>query len=645
MAIENLKLYNHIKDKLFNSIGIDSKVFEEETFQKEIEKLNPDYLPKKHINSIKQYLKIYNDFLKTQNISINLRYYQVLAIVFTQYYLFEKDDSKLQEFSNSSLAYWMATGSGKTIIMYINILQYIKKIKNFEQLEIILTTPQTNLIEQHKKEIIPFIEYLNQIYNNKIKLIIETTQSLLFKVRQEKNYFDVIDNSKFKRLVLVDEAHIGGSSDEGKYYELRKNLNKRNSFLFEYSATFHNVKDKNYENSIIFDYSYPKFYKDGYGKDFYLDTIGKDIDNNPQKNLNRSLLILQEKINSYMNYRTFKDQKTLTEFKHQDKPLIAFMGNTVFSDNSKDENTSDIKEILNYLANLSIDEKKNFSFVFNNEYVGNLKLTRNKTVSDEILLSYGNGKFFGILNIGGGEKFLRELEIENVIIETANLVDDKFKFINIDDRESPINILIGSRKFTEGWNSFRLSIINLLNIGKGKGNTIIQVFGRGVRLRGLKGDGKRYFKEADKKSILSWDELSSIEDEDEKNLKKLQTLVITSFDKTYLQTFTNEIHNEIKYYSYFNIPVQPQIINLKSKKLKFEEYSKKLPIFKLSKIQVNNKVIEINNNSISYNNREIEKFKFNLDYRLDKEKSVKENCINRLIELNNKYYNYLSSSL
>jgi hypothetical protein len=45
--------------------------------------------------------------------------------------------------------------------------------------------------------------------------------------------------------------------------------------------------------------------------------------------------------------------------------------------------------------------------------------------------------------------------------------------------------LIGSKKFTEGWNSWRVSTMGLMNIGRTEGSQIIQLFGRGIRLKGL----------------------------------------------------------------------------------------------------------------------------------------------------------------
>ena len=57
-----------------------------------------------------------------------------------------------------------------------------------------------------------------------------------------------------------------------------------------------------------------------------------------------------------------------------------------------------------------------------------------------------------------------------------------------------MHLLIGSKKFTEGWSSWRFSTMGLMNVGTGEGAQIIQLFGRGVRLKGydmsLKRSGK-----------------------------------------------------------------------------------------------------------------------------------------------------------
>ncbi|MEW6564776.1 MAG: DEAD/DEAH box helicase, partial [Spirochaetota bacterium] len=61
----------------------------------------------------------------------------------------------------------------------------------------------------------------------------------------------------------------------------------------------------------------------------------------------------------------------------------------------------------------------------------------------------------------------------------------------INHNDSTINILIGSKKFTEGWSSWRVSTMGLMNIGATEGAQIIQLFGRGVRLKGFNFSLKR----------------------------------------------------------------------------------------------------------------------------------------------------------
>ena len=101
--------------------------------------------------------------------------------------------------------------------------------------------------------------------------------------------------------------------------------------------------------------------------------------------------------------------------------------------------------------------------MFNHDYQGKLRLTRNALADDEILLSYGAGDYWGIINVGNGLNFINDYKGENVekVTSNASVVSniEKYLFRNIDNPKSPINVLIGSRKFAEGWNCFRVSVI------------------------------------------------------------------------------------------------------------------------------------------------------------------------------------------
>jgi hypothetical protein len=639
----DLKLYNKLKQAIFaNNPDLD---LSSEFVQKKIEDFDNDILEEDIARQVKRYLQEYNKYLLTKGQKeVRLRYYQILALYFTEYYLQAKvnQSDDFLEFKNKMLAYWMATGSGKTIVMHLNILQYLTKLRAFDKLELIITTPNKNLIKQHQRELEPYCQYLSRLYKNKVEVVISTTQGLL---QKQEGYFDLPNNKRIQRLILVDEAHIGLSGkEEGKFRQLRNRLNAKNSFLFEYSATYHNLGKEiisDYENSIVYDYNYNLFYKDGYGKDFWFKEIGEDVaeeDNQAKnQNLTECFEILQDKLEVWNGLSDYDKNSDLfiKGNKFPDKPLIAFMGNTVESkedfkikkDGSfeeKDE-VSDVRSVIEYLANLEIDQRKNFSKVFNDKITGKLIITRNKNTDDEILLSFGDGEYFGIVNVGNRDGFFNSFEdTDKIQKREGNLVDKKCLFENIDEKESPINVLIGSRKFAEGWNCFRVSIIGLINLGSGKGNKIIQIFGRGVRLKGLKNDGKRQDKQGKVENYKSLNEKDSI--------KKLETLVVLSLKKSYLKTFTDEIRKQNKIPFSFEIPVQPNIIKLGDKDLNFEEISQKLPIFKLSKKEVIKKQALVKNDGsidyIYFDNDKIEtktintgNFNFNLDYRVDKSKN------------------------
>ena len=651
----DLKLYKYIRQHFLKE-GID--LFDLVT-QERIEAYDASIgLDEKVLEAVKKYLKEYNRYLETQKAEkVTLRYYQIMALYFTEVFFRNRNNKDFEDFTYNALTYWMATGSGKTIIMHINIFQFIAHNKGFKDLELIITTPGVNLIEQHEREVTPLIEYLNKSYKNKVRLTIDTTSALLNKAA---DFFNFPDDKSRQRLILVDEAHIGlGTSqkdDEGEFLKLRRRLNIKHSFLFEYSATFHNLsKDlvNEYSKSIIYDYNYNLFYRDGYGKDFYFQKIGSDLlKDNHKDNLDLNLQVIEEKLDVFSKVQyVVKDLFNADAF--PDKPLIAFMGNTV-NDKTKEgkgeDELSDISEIVKYFAELTIQERAKFKHVFNNSYNGKLKLTRNPQADDEILLSYGSGDYWGIINVGNGLNYINNYKGQNVEkVTTTSIVisnNEKYLFENIDKPQSPINVLIGSRKFAEGWNCFRVSVIGLINLGKTKGNKIIQIFGRGVRLKGLKNDGKR------KHISQHIDDYFKLKDNDADNLKRLETLCVFSLQKSYLEIFTEAISGELEITKSFPISVTPSIIKLNSGSVTYEACSSELKIFKLAKTSVDVKKVFLSHKErkIEYEylfngelrTAEINRFSFSLDYRTDRTKEGND-IRNILINTNRVYKTYIET--
>ncbi len=87
-----------------------------------------------------------------------------------------------------------------------------------------------------------------------------------------------------------------------------------------------------------------------------------------------------------------------------------------------------------------------------------------------------------MINVGDDSALLK-LCAENGL-HTASVDFTESLFQNITRPDSTINLLIGSKKFTEGWNCWRVSTMGLMNVGRSEGSEIIQLFGRGVRLKG-----------------------------------------------------------------------------------------------------------------------------------------------------------------
>ena len=252
-----------------------------------------------------------------------------------------------------------------------------------------------------------------------------------------------------------------------------------------------------------------------------------------------------------------------------------------------------------------------------------------------------------MINVGDAASFYNSIENPRVETRVETIKNPNLHFENLDDPTSPINVLIGSRKFAEGWNSYRLSVINLINLGSAKGNLIIQIFGRGVRLRGKGGDGKR--RHIDHKP----DYYLLRQRDREDDIRRLETLTVFSLKRSYLEHFLKEIHaGGVQFQHVFKIPVNPMFFEVgDNTSVHFEEYRHKLPIFKQDNTAGSGiKRVTFNDSEIHYTyldggteeSRIINNWrKLSLDYRTDKEKNL-QNVYEDLRQNNEKYAYYLN---
>jgi hypothetical protein len=166
--------------------------------------------------------------------------------------------------------------------------------------------------------------------------------------------------------------------------------------------------------------------------------------------------------------------------------------------------------------------------LFNSDASQRLKVVNLKSSKGELALRVGDAEPFGLINIGDDSGFFREAEnLSSFDTEADDFGGSLFGTLN--SKESRLHVLIGSRKFTEGWSSWRVSTMGLLNMGKGEGSQIIQLFGRGVRLKGKEYSLKRSTPAQRPKGL---------------HLERLETLNIFGVNAGYMATFKEYLKEE-----------------------------------------------------------------------------------------------------
>jgi hypothetical protein len=141
----------------------------------------------------------------------------------------------------------------------------------------------------------------------------------------------------------------------------------------------------------------------------------------------------------------------------------------------------------------------------------------------------GDNDCFGVINVGDDSALLKLCEEQGFSITQRDFATSLFQKLN--DRNSRVNILIGSKKFMEGWSCWRVSTMGLMNVGKSEGSEIIQLFGRGVRLKG-KGFSLKRSSRAD------------YEQRAPKFIRVLETLNIFGVRANYMQAFKQYLEYE-----------------------------------------------------------------------------------------------------
>lgn len=443
------------------------------------------------------------------------------------------------------LAFYMATGSGKTIVIIklVELLSVAIRMGLIPKKNIMFFSANENLIKQFEKEIEKYNrgkDYSKQIDFKSLKSVTHKDfyrapkdffeKITLFYYRADLmsdeeskenllNYKDYWDNGE--NYVILDEAHKGNKS-ESKRQAIFSLLSLK-GFLFNFSATFTEESDL---ITAVYNLSVGEWVKLGYGKESVLlkkNNLNafkdlKDLNDREKEIALLKALLLLGMQKRYQTEGYFYDPLMLV-FTHSVnvensdaeiffKTLARVIENDDEGDflKAKDDLLEELKnpEFLfsddkdkDYKVKVFKDGLKSMDFKGLKEEVfyasnGHIEVIINPKNNQEIAFKLNTSdKVFCLIKIGDITEWICE-KLKSVKVVSKNLSFKEESYFSQIDKSS-INILVGSRTFETGWDSTRPSVILFLNIGLDDDakKLVKQSFGRGVRIESVKNQRQR----------------------------------------------------------------------------------------------------------------------------------------------------------
>lgn len=445
-----------------------------------------------------------------------------------------------QNFFNR-MAFWMATASGKTIVLIklIEIVDYYQKLGLLPKNKIMVLLPSEKLQAQFEEAINEYnlgkerkihLSSLKEFENNENSLelalfneieVYVYRSDLLSNQEQIKRIDTGIYDNNGEWFIFMDEAHKGDKDDSIRQDYI--SIMSRNGFLFNFSATFTDTIDF---DTTCFNFNLEKFIQKGYGKNIYLSESTyafkkrtDDFDSN-QKQLQvlKSLVCFTlvkktKKENYYHNplMVTLVDEVNTKNadmdifFKEIEKIAVGdieedllekaksdlyaeFVNNPNYQFGTEKLKVSDglIKSNIE-----SINNKEILRYCFNSESNGQIEIIEGEKGKEFALRLKTSSLPFALFKMGDAATYVREkLKGNYLIIPTY---EEKHYFDSLNKKNGQhFTMLIGSRTFYEGWDSNRPNVMNFINIGTGDAKKfVLQSLGRGVRIEPEKHKRKR----------------------------------------------------------------------------------------------------------------------------------------------------------
>lgn len=564
----------------------------------------------------KQLLEFYEDELEHEykeefSVFPSSKHYPLLRDVFGTIYSEEdQDDQTLVSYRNflNRASFWMATGSGKTLIIIkvIELLYELMAKGVIPEKKVLIITPNDNIFGQIQKHVSDFNTasfrykkiFLRNIRDyeqrefagiNPLQPDSLTVYHTKTTVLSDENKENMIDYKSYIEkdgwYIILDEAHKGEA--EGSIRKQYINILAKNGFLFNFSATFTDNLDI---VSTIANFNLSEFIKAGYGKNIkVLDEEFKNFKVNKKQerednlsNASKIEIILK----SFIVFTAIKKNFEVLKGIHNDlyhNPLMLTISNEINTanadmklyfkcmreiaanripnhdiDTAKDAIIRNLQDSMKYTLGdgelnnnfiktiRSVTYNDILKYVFNSNSNGAIEVLQIGANNNELSfrLKTSSSEPFAIIKASAVNKWRN-----NVLVDYSfndDVVTEESRFKDIHKRNNPINILMGSRQFIEGWDSNRPNVINFINMGTNDENTklILQAIGRGVRSEPLPNIRKR-FKLSDK-SISHFDK--ETRDRIAQYCELLETLFVFATNKQVVSNILEEINiNDVEW--------------------------------------------------------------------------------------------------
>ena len=489
----------------------------------------------------------------------------------------------------------MATGSGKTVIL-IKLIELLDRLKMAELIpdnDIMILTHRDDLVEQIKEHIQEFNQKSQRkimvwdlrkfedvkhgtvlAFKEDINIFIYRSDLIAEETKEKQLGFEDVENGG-QWYLLLDEAHKGEKEDSKR--QLYYSLFTRNGFLFNFSATFTDPWDI---LTTVFNFNLDTFIRKGYGKNVYLSRqeLNAFQDKTDFNDRDKQRIVLKSLVLLVLSKNAKSHIDELIDIKNYHNPLLVSLVNSVnvkdsdleiffkeleriaseevdkqLFEEAKEELSEELRDHPRYIfgsESITITDEQIKSMqlkdvrknIFHSERKGSIEVKKIPGNDKELIFKLKTADLpFALMKIGDCGKWVREKLTTYHIEETY---DNLSYFEQLDEDNSHINILMGSRAFYEGWDSNRPNVMLFINIGQGDAKKyVIQSVGRGVRIEPLKNKRKRLLPLKRESDVTAKDVYAQLEPSD---MSLIETLFVLGTNKKNVQQILDSIKYESK---------------------------------------------------------------------------------------------------